>query len=605
MKRQVFRILIGLLVVVAALAAMVGAGLGAAKDAAGSVYPGPMAATDEAKAVVDAAPRPRHDRALPTAIVVLGSEGTNVADALAPYEVLAVSEKFNLYTVAPERRPVPLTGGLDIVPDLSFAELAQRFPEGVDVVIAPDVTDAVDPVAAPVRDLLKDQLRSGATVVTVCAGAELLAESGLLDGRNATSNWLALYGLTRNYPDVKWQRDIRYVDDGNIITTAAVLSGIDGALRILERYADESVARKAAAAVGWTSYHAGSAAALPGSRIRPSDTVALLNVGYRDSAELGVMLTDGVGEIELASIFRPYTEFSYVARPHTVSLDGSPIRSRHGLTFVPRSTFGQVAGRLDRLVVPGSAAAAKDDPAVARAADAAGLDPVYMHSKDEFAFEPVVRDIAATTDVATATWVAKTLEYPLRSDLSGSAWPWSMTAKLLLIGLLGGAGAYALVFGVRRAVRSRPGLRRFVGHYVEMVLAMFAGMGLLMLPWLFIWPGISDHAVIHTLVMAANMTIGMAGWMAFRGHARRMIVEMSAAMVAPFLVLLVPLAAGAISDGTLMLAGHGLMFLTMLGAMLLRRQDYTHHHAARPWRKPATVDEPDEPDEVRVLQDTH
>ena len=79
-------------------------------------------------------------------------------------------------------------------------------------------------------------------MVGVCAGAELLAEAGLLDGRHATSHWLALYGLTRNYPDVKWQRDIRYVDDGNIITTAGVLSGIDGALRILERDTDESVA---------------------------------------------------------------------------------------------------------------------------------------------------------------------------------------------------------------------------------------------------------------------------------------------------------------------------------------------------------------------------
>ena len=62
-----------------------------------------------------------------------------------------------------------------------------------------------------------------------------------------------------------------------------------------------------------------------------------------------------------------------------------------------------------------------------------------------------------------------------------------------------------------------------------------------------VWPGLSDHPVIDTLVMAADMTIGMAAWMAFRGHARRMVVEMSAAMVAPFLLLLVPLAAGAIS----------------------------------------------------------
>ena len=130
---------------------------------------------------------------------------------------------------------------------------------------------------------------------------------------------------------------------------------------------------------------------------------------------------------------------------------------------------------------------------------------------------------------------------------------------------------------------------RFIGHYIEMVLAMFVGMGLLALPWMLIWPDLSDYPVADTLVMAANMTIGMAAWMAFRGHGRRMIVEMSAAMVAPFLVLLVPYAAGAVTADTLMMAGHTLMFFTMLAAMLVRRADYTHHHSSWPWsrRRPA------------------
>jgi len=125
---------------------------------------------------------------------------------------------------------------------------------------------------------------------------------------------------------------------------------------------------------------------------------------------------------------------------------------------------------------------------------------------------------------------------------------------------------------------------RFVGHYVEMVVAMFIGMGLLALPWMLIWPGLRDHPVLDTLVMVANMTIGMATWMTIRRHSRPMIVEMSVAMVAPFVVLLAPLATGVITADTLMTAGHLLMFLTMLAAMLLRRQDYTHHHGTAPTR---------------------
>lgn len=126
-------------------------------------------------------------------------------------------------------------------------------------------------------------------------------------------------------------------------------------------------------------------------------------------------------------------------------------------------------------------------------------------------------------------------------------------------------------------------MKRLTRHYVEMVLAMLAGMGILGGLWMLVWPGIHDRPVIHTLEMAANMTIGMAVWMAVRGHPRRMIVEMSVAMVAPFLVLLVPLATGGITADTLMAAGHVLMLFTMLAAMLLRRQDYMHHHG-RPLR---------------------
>ena len=132
-------------------------------------------------------------------------------------------------------------------------------------------------------------------------------------------------------------------------------------------------------------------------------------------------------------------------------------------------------------------------------------------------------------------------------------------------------------------------MKRFTLHYVEMVLAMFVGMGVLALPWMLIWPDLDEYPVADTLVMAANMTIGMAAWMALRGHGRQMIVEMSAAMVAPFLLLLVPYAAGVITADTLMMAGHMLMFLTMLAAMLLRREDYLNHHSRplRARRRPA------------------
>jgi hypothetical protein len=115
--------------------------------------------------------------------------------------------------------------------------------------------------------------------------------------------------------------------------------------------------------------------------------------------------------------------------------------------------------------------------------------------------------------------------------------------------------------------------RRFALHYLEMVIAMFVGMALLMPLTPAAW---AASPAVHALVMATDMTLGMAVWMAVRRHRARPIAEMAVAMCAPFVLLLVPYGLGAITGATVMLAGHVLMFLTMLAAMLLRRGEYGH-----------------------------
>jgi putative intracellular protease/amidase len=410
---------------------------------------------------VEGVAAPVHDPGKPTAVVVLGSEGANAADVLAPYEVLASTGAFNLYTVAPQRQPVPLTGGLDLVPDLSFGQLDQRLPTGPEVIVVPQlsrVPAGLPPSIAPVLQWLQRQRAQGVPLlVGVCVGAEVLAKAGLIDGRAATSHWLRLIGLRRSYPAVRWTDGVRYVDDGDLITTAGVLSGVDGALRVVERLVGPAAAARAAQAVAWPAYSPGEPAPIRRSRPAPADVVAVLSAGYRwDRPTMGVLLTDGVGETEPASAFRPYTELSYLARPLAVTTDGRPVRSRHGLTFAPRADLSTAVPGLDRLVVPGV------DAARHAAADGLSLPerltPVYLHQQPGFAFGAALGDIARTRDVATARWVAKTLEYPTtKPRLAGAAWPWTLTLRAILIAAV---AAIAAVLGVRFLGRRRRGAFR-------------------------------------------------------------------------------------------------------------------------------------------------
>src|ERR671912_366720 len=180
--RTVGRVAGTVLVALAVPGAVAAAGIAGAR---GEVYtarePGaPSAPVDDVAA-------PTHDPGKPTAVILLGSEGANAADVLAPYEVLATTGAFNLYTVAPQRQPVPLTGNLDLVPDLSLGQLDQRLPTGPEVIVVPqlsEVASGLPPSVAPVIAWLQRQRAQGdPLLVSVCVGAQVPAEAGLLDGR--------------------------------------------------------------------------------------------------------------------------------------------------------------------------------------------------------------------------------------------------------------------------------------------------------------------------------------------------------------------------------------------------------------------------------------
>ena len=126
----------------------------------------------------------------------------------------------------------------------------------------------------------------------------------------------------------------------------------------------------------------------------------------------------------------------------------------------------------------------------------------------------------------------------------------------------------------------RPALRRFVGHYLEIVLAAVAGMVVLgpaesMLLNPIGWAEVVANFEAATLVMATNMTVAAAAWMRLRGHGWAAIAEMAVAMYAPFLVLFPPLWLGVLSASGLMALGHVLMLFTIAAAMLRRRDQYT------------------------------
>jgi flagellar biosynthetic protein FliP len=125
-----------------------------------------------------------------------------------------------------------------------------------------------------------------------------------------------------------------------------------------------------------------------------------------------------------------------------------------------------------------------------------------------------------------------------------------------------------------------PAAKHFLRHYGEMVLAMFLGMAILGLPvdWVMSSAGADSDAFMF-LGMATTMTVPMVGWMIYRGHGWRANAEMSASMFVPTFAVIGLLTAGLLTDiGVLMVVEHVVMLLAMAGVMLLRPEEYIHHH---------------------------
>lgn len=90
--------------------------------------------------------------------------------------------------------------------------------------------------------------------MSVCTGAYLLGSAGVLDHHHATTHFFVADDFEETFPAVKVVRAVRYVDEGNIITTSGVTSGIDGALHLVERYSGEQLAGMTARGMQYTPH---------------------------------------------------------------------------------------------------------------------------------------------------------------------------------------------------------------------------------------------------------------------------------------------------------------------------------------------------------------
>ncbi|MCU1580610.1 MAG: AraC family transcriptional regulator [Rhodoglobus sp.] len=343
--------------------------------------------------------------------VVLGQSGSDTADVFAPYEVLASSSTFLVYTVAASAGPASVDGGMSVVPAHTFAEVASGTAPAPDLVVVPAVNSPAGPEEADAREFIVAQYNAGARILGICAGSRLLAASGILDGLRATSHWSRIAGLERSNPEVSWVRGQRYVQDGLVTTTGGVTSSIPGALKVMADMAGESEATRVGDAISYPRWSLDAPTAMPVRSFGFEDTAFLANTAFPwGRPNIGVELRDGVDEIDAAAIFEVYG-YAQGTTASALSRKGL-VTTRHGLVVQTS------------LLSEGTAASL-----VAGELGKAGT---------EQGFDAAFEQLSTSTSASVVQSVSKMIEYPIDRVTLQSAQIMSLarTPLLLMLGIL-------------------------------------------------------------------------------------------------------------------------------------------------------------------------
>ena len=186
--------------------------------------------------------KPPAQGSIPVAFLL--SDGAVMIDFSGPWEVFQdvnipgrADAGFCLYTVAATKNPIRASGGMKIVPEYTFANAPA--PK---ILVIP----AQSAPSAAAKDWIRKVAKNADVVMSVCTGAFVLADTGLLSGKPATTHHSAYVRLASQFPDIQVKRGARFTESGNIATAGGLSSGIDLALRVVERYFGGEAARQTA-----------------------------------------------------------------------------------------------------------------------------------------------------------------------------------------------------------------------------------------------------------------------------------------------------------------------------------------------------------------------
>ena len=175
-----------------------------------------------------------------------------VLDFSGPFEVFSVANRlanlgWSIWLVAEEKSLVEARGVFQVKPHYSI----QNVPE-LDVLIVVGGVHSEELRKTEVINWIRKAAEKTQITASVCTGAFLLAEAGLLDGLEVTTHWEDIPDLQRNYPNLQVRKGIRWIEQGKLFTAAGISAGIEMSLKLVSKFAGEELAERTARQMEYT-----------------------------------------------------------------------------------------------------------------------------------------------------------------------------------------------------------------------------------------------------------------------------------------------------------------------------------------------------------------
>jgi putative intracellular protease/amidase len=345
-----------------------------------AVEAAPPIAQEEADATIAALKPPKRQRPL---IAIIGvNNATEATDYLMPYGILRRADVADVVALATEPGPVTLYPALKVEPQATIADFDARHPEGADHVIVPAMRRDDD---RAVLQWIKSQATKGAIIIGVCAGAKVVGNAGLLDGKRATTHWYYLEELRRKHPAIHYVADRRLVIDRGVATTTGITASMPMSLTLIEAIAGRDKAQAVGRDIGvmhWDARHDSGAFQFT----RPFALTAIGNrLAFWNHEQLAMELAPGVDEVSLALVADAWSR-TYRSRAVTFAGTAGALQTRNGIRIIPDQ--------------------------VATSWPAEQLLPLIGDQQPAQALDQALHGIAARYGMRTADFVAMQLEYP-------------------------------------------------------------------------------------------------------------------------------------------------------------------------------------------------